>query len=162
MDPRIYADMQTESPFRIYRKTILGKIYVSVINPFTGSPEGIVLEGKKDSESSTYKIWSEMEDVYFKRANRRHFELGNVIEVVIPKVNVEEVEKPIEQYTDGELIGILNTKYASLQKTLRETNTEAVLLRLLQLAEENNKTEKTVASIKSRLSAVQLPVKQQE
>jgi hypothetical protein len=153
-DPRVFASMQSASPYASYRKTILGKVYVMVLNPFTNKPEGILLEGEpKEDDKAVIDVWSEMEDLYFKRQNRKHFQEGTIIKV-------QREEKPevhtIEQYSDEELKEVINYRYITLNKTLNEITTAPVLMRMLDLAREMEKSERIVKAIEARLSAVQL------
>ena len=45
MSADVFSAMQTDKPHAVYKKTILGKVFVTVLNPFDESPEGILLQG---------------------------------------------------------------------------------------------------------------------
>ncbi|NMC34389.1 MAG: hypothetical protein GYA36_18345 [Veillonellaceae bacterium] len=155
IDARIFSAMQTGEPYSVYQKTIVGKVYVTILSPFDHKPQGMILSGMPKDKTAKVELWSEKEDVFFKRANAKHFELGNIIEV--KQQNAKEVvtEKSIEQFSDEELSKVLNGTYASFQKTLRKCESEAVVYRLLTMAEEQEKPSKLVDSIKARLAELQ-------
>ena len=150
---QIYSAMQLNKPFKTYRKTILAKVSVNILDPFTDIPTGILLTGNPKTDSNaSIDLWSEKEDVFFKRMNKRHFEIGNLLEIV----RVEEVrERTIESYTDEELSTIINSKFLSLQSILNKTDSVAVLLRMIDLAEGLEKSDKIMSALKSRLSELQ-------
>ena len=154
LDARTISAMQSGTPYASYKKTILGKVYVTVLNSFSGTPEGMILQG--DGPDSTVDVWTEKEDLFFKRMNRKHFEVGNIIPFA--NMAMQEAPKPIEQYTDEELRGVVNQRFISLQKTLQEIKTEPVLTRLLAVARQEEKSEKIITAITSRLSDVQAGV----
>ena len=41
----IYSAMQEDEPLARYKKTILGKVHVIALNPFTEESEGVILQG---------------------------------------------------------------------------------------------------------------------
>jgi hypothetical protein len=142
-------------PIKSYTKTILGKIYVMVLDRFSGQPVGILLSGdpRKQDDGSIVEIFSEVEDIYFRKANKRHFEVGNIIPFT---KKVEPKERTIEEYSDEELTVLVNQKFLALQHTLNKTVSVAVLFRMLNLAEANDKSEKIISAIKARISEVQM------
>jgi hypothetical protein len=154
-DPQTYANMQTGKPYASYRKTILGKVYVNVLDPFNNQPTGFIIAGRPDSEEAIYDVFSEMEDVYFKRSNRKHFDMGELIKFERPTVEVVK-EKTIEQYSDEELKEVINFPYMKLRKYIDGTEVEAVLFRMIDLAREMEKSEKIIRLLEGRLSEIQL------
>jgi hypothetical protein len=155
IDARVFSAMQTGVPYKTYIKTVLGKVYVTILEPFSGQPTGYILEGnpRRNNEGCILKIWSEPQDMFFRTTNKRYFENGTIIDYVAPVE--EEKEKPIESYTDDELKVVINQKYFALEKTLNNTKNEAVLFRMKTLAKEMEKSEKIVQAITARLSEVQ-------
>jgi len=150
----IYSAMQVGKPYKSYRKTILGKVYVTILDPFTQeTPIGIHLEGEPTTdERAIVDIWSEKEDVFFKRMNKRHFETGNLI----PYIREEkEAKRTVENSTDEELKALINKPFLSLQAVLNKTNSEALVFRILTLAKELEKSDKIIKAIESRLSEIQ-------
>lgn len=154
-DPEVYSKMQIGEPYKTYRKTILGQVYVTVLDPFSGEPVGQILRGdpKKNEEGCIIDMWSEREDVFFKRMNRRQFELGNLI---VYKRPLEEPPKSVNEFTDEELSALLDTRYfLKLQAALNKMTSIAPVSRLLQIAEDREKSEKFVNAIKARMSELQ-------
>jgi hypothetical protein len=155
-DPQVFSDMQSGSPYATYRKTILGKVNVTILDPFTMKPEMILLEGEpKTDERASIDIWSEVADLYFRRQmpNKKHFQEGTLIKIT-KEVKVEPHN--IEQYSDEELKEVLKYKYIALSKTLNDINTAPVLMRMVDLAKEMDLSEKITKAIETRLSEVQL------
>ncbi|HAQ02274.1 TPA: hypothetical protein DCQ22_00025 [Candidatus Nomurabacteria bacterium] len=150
--------MQTGKPFKSYKKTILAKIYVQVLDPFSETPVGLILEtNPKFPGKDIVDIWSEKEDVFFRRANRRQFDEGNIIVYAHP--DETEQEPKIESYSDEKLTEIVNSKFLSLQSILNKVETEAVLHRMITIAKEQEKSVKIIGAIESRLSEInKLPV----
>jgi hypothetical protein len=154
-DPQVFSAMQTGKPYATYCKTTLGKVHVMVISPWEKTPVGIILSGepKKDPDSFV-DTWSQQEDVYFRNANKTHFSTGDII-----KVEREYKEEPhtMEQYSDEELREVLALRFISFVKVLSEVKSEAVASRLLDLAEDMDKSEKITSKIKAKLSELQTP-----
>jgi len=156
LNSEIYGMMQEGKPYKSYIKTILGKVYVQVINPFDGKLEGRIVEGnpKRDPESCIVDIWTEKENVYFRRANKRHFETGSVIEYhrreETPKA------KAVHEYSDEELKELINSKFLTLQSVVNKLDSVPVLFRMVTLAKEIDKSEKIVKFLEGKLSEVQL------
>jgi hypothetical protein len=151
----MYSSMQTGVPYKTYKKTILGKVYVSAIDPFSEQITGYLLYGdpKRGDESCFIDMWSERDDLFFRKSNRVHFEKGYLMETV--RKHEEPVETPIEQASDETLKGIINMKFLALQSKLNKIKTEAVLLRILDLAREMDKSEAIIRAIEARLTEVQ-------
>ncbi len=152
-----FSAMSTGKPLKTYKKTILGRVYVTALDMMTGvpTPTGFILEGdpKRNDPGSMIDIWSEQEDYFFKRTNKRHLDQGVIIEFK----RSAEVEKPktIEQSSDDELKAMINKPFLALQATINKTNSIATLFRIKTLAEELEKSEKVVRAIESRISEVQ-------
>jgi len=151
----VYRAMQVGRPFRSYIKTPISKVYVTIFDPLKRKETGLILSGNpraKKNDTAIVDVWSEMEDVFFKRLNRRHFEQGTIIPYTRSTV-VEE--KTIEQYTDEELKVVLSQKFAALNATISTINELAPINRLLYLAREEEKSEKIVRLIEARLADIQ-------
>lgn len=151
-DSTVFSAMQTGKPHATFKKTILGQVYVTVLSPFSNQPEGLLLTGAKDSETSMVDVWSEMEYVFFKRLNKRHLERGILIQI---EKQEAKVEKFIEQYSDEELINVINQKYIAFQKVLSGITSEAVLFRMLDLAKELEKSAKIIGVIEAKIAELQ-------
>lgn len=154
LDARMVSAMQSGTPFSSYKKTILGKVYVTVLNSFSGIPEGLILQGEENDETVKVDLWSEREDVFFKRMNRKQFETGNIIPAARPAEVVEE-PKTIEQYNDDEMRTIVNMNYLKLQKLLATVTSEAVVLRMINIARAEEKSEKIINAFTAKLSEIQ-------
>ena len=151
----VFSAMQTEKPYKSYRKTVLGRVFVHVLDPFDGKADGVILFGVKQlDETGIVDVWSEREDVFFKKMNKTHFETGNIIEFVREEKQEPE-EKTIEAYSDAELKEVINQKWFALQSAINNTKSEAVLYRMKTLAEEMGKSSKIVDALIARLSEVQ-------
>lgn len=150
----INSAMYGGSPLKSYIKTILGKVYVTVWDSFTGGPEGVILFGdpRKGDDTCVVDIWTEEEDYYFRTKNKRHLQTGDVI-LYTRKTEVKE--RTVEEFTDEELTEILNKKYFALQNVLNSTTSVAVLFRIRSLAEKLEKSDKIMSAIDGRISEVQ-------
>lgn len=155
LSPDIYSKMQTDSPFKVYKKTILGQVAIWVINPFSGNPECQILRGdpKKNEPNCFISLWSEKEDAYFKRANERQFEMGNIVAYTKP---LEERKPTVNELTDEQMEEIINAKgFMKLQATLNKMTAVAPVYRMLQIAEDNEKSEKILGAIRKRMAELQ-------
>lgn len=157
----VYSLMQAGTPYKSYIKTILGKVYINVLNQFSGAPEGRIIKGnpKSDVESCIIDMWSEKEDVYFKRTNKRHFETGTIIEYT-RKPAIEKA-KAVQEFSDEELRGLLNSKFLTLQSVVNKITVVPPLFRMVELAKEMEKSDKIVKFLEGKLSEVQLAEFQQ-
>ena len=153
----VYSAMQTGEPYKVYKKTILGKVFLKVLNPFDGSVEGIILHGNpaKNQEGCFIEVWSEKEDVFLKRMNREHFKQGTV-QAWKRQPNIKK-EKLYSEYTDDDVKEIVMAKFMKLRSVLNKTESEAFVLRILDMAREMERSEKIIQEITARLSEIQNP-----
>lgn len=149
----VFSAMAEGEPYKIYKKTILGKLHLSVLNPFTQVPEGIILEGRKNEPGCFIEIWTPMEDKYLQRMNRKHFEKGYLVEYTKP-INI--IETSPNQITDEEIEELLNKPFKSLEHALKKFDSVAPVYRIKQMAEEMEKSEKIIKHIDARLSELEL------
>lgn len=150
----IFSKMQEGTPLLSYKKTILGQVGVHVLNPFTGQPEDRILKGdpKTNDDGCIVDLWSNAEVIYFQRANKRHFETGNLIE---HKRSTFTPEKSVNEITDEEIVAILNSRFFSLQNKINEFTSPAPVHRFLNIAKEMEKSEKIIKAIEARLSELE-------
>lgn len=152
----IYSAMIGGRPYKTYMKKILGRVYVTALNMMTGTPtpEGILLVGdpSKGETGTMFDVFSEQEDYFFRKMNKRHFDAGILIE---HKREQTETERTIEQFSDEELRTIIAKPFKALEASLNSTKSVATLYRILTLAQEMEKSEKVIRHIESRLSEVQ-------
>lgn len=156
VDASIFSLMQEETPFKSYKKTILAKVYVNIIDPFTGKPAGLIVEGNPTgptAEDCIIDVWDQKGDSFFRAANKKQFQKGNIIEY---KRKKGKAEKSVNEVTDEELETILNSKFFAFQKSLNLFTAVAPVFRLLEKAKELEKTEKYISNIESKLSELQL------
>lgn len=163
LDYQTASAMQAGKPFKTYKKVVLGRVYVSALDPFTGQPSGVMLYGdpKRDDKTCYIDMWTERDDNFFKRANEVHFKAGYILES--RPIEKKEEELPIEQYSDDQLKGIINLRYLALQAKLNKIESEPVLYRMIGLAKDMEKSAKISGAIEARLSEVQgISVDQEE
>jgi len=159
MSPEMYAAMQTGDPHKVYKKTILGKVFVQILNPFDGTPEGIILEGNpnKDDDECFVQLWSEKEHQFFKKMNKKHLTNGFLVPVSIEKFTKEKKPKGIDysSFTDEDIEKIVNSRFLALRAHLNKVDSEAHIYRLLSKAEELEKSSGIVNAIKGRIAELQ-------
>jgi hypothetical protein len=151
----VFSAMQTGSPYKSYIKTILGKVDVMIWNSFKNEPEGRILQGNprsNDKDGSIIDVWNEMEDMFFKRMNKKHFEQGTIINY--KRSNIPEPKSP-NDVTDEELTEILTFPYIKFQHKLAEFTSVAPLFRIKGLAVEQERSAKYINYIESLISKMQ-------
>ena len=155
-DVQTYSAMQIGSPFRTYKKTILGKVYVKILDPFRaeqGVPSDIMLQGdpRRSDEGCFVDVWSEKEDVYLRRMNPSHFKEGVLISYDRTKHPVESDVNPFNVMTDEELFELLNSPFFKLQNAYNKMTSQAPVMRLLDMARQEEKSEKIIRALEGRL-----------
>lgn len=155
MDRAVFSAMKGGEPYKKYIKTILGMVFVTVLNPFSGKPEGVNLRGEPDGANPlTYvEIWSPKEDIFFQRMNKGHFTAGNLR---LLSEAVPEAPRSPNDITNDEIDELLGKKFLALKNKLNQFTAVGPVYRLLRRAEELDKSEKIVASIKARLAELEL------
>jgi len=150
----LYSAMQEGTPLKSYIKTILGKVYIEVLDPFSDQPMGKILEGdpKKFEKGTIYDVWTTRQEVFLRNRNESQFSNGILVEYV--RSNAPR-EKTIEESTDSELSEIINSKYLGLQAKLNKIVSIPVLFRMVSLAHELDKSDKIIGAIEARLSELQ-------
>jgi hypothetical protein len=146
-DLDVYSAMQTGNPYKSYRKTILGKVFVDVWDNFNNKPKEVGLFG--NPENAIIDIWSEKENQFFKNINKKLFDDGLVIEVDRAKL---PPQPEVKVYSDEELSELLKTKFFKLRSILNNLYNDTTLTRLLDIAREMEASEKTIKTIEARLS----------
>ena len=155
---RDYAILEDAKPFKTYIKTILGKVRIVILSPFSGEPEEVILEGNpraKNNESSLIDVYSNKEDMYFRRANSYHFKNGNIIEYTRkgePKISEDELANSL---TDDQMRELLNSKFLSLQSKVNKMTSVAPVFRMRELAIEMDKSESYIKFLEGKLSELQ-------
>jgi hypothetical protein len=143
-------------PYASYVKTILGRVGVTVWDRFTQTPAYVILSGDphRKAETAIVDVWNQREDSFLRRNNKRQFEKGILIPYTRPENVV--VETPIEQFTDEQLKEIVNSKFLALQNRLNKIQGVPVLFRMINIAEDLEKSSKITDAIKARISEIQL------
>jgi len=153
----MYSAMQSDNPYATYKKVILGKASVKVINPFSENPEEIILEGNpgKNEEGCFIDVWTLEQDMFFQRINETLIKQG----VIVPYDRVSKpIVKTVNEYnvkTDEELYEILTAPFFTLSNALEKMDSEAPVQRLLSIAEDEEMSEKKINHIRQRLAELQ-------
>ena len=151
-DLDLYAAMQEgKEPLARYKKTIVGKVHVVALNPFSEEPEGVLLEG--DSDKAYIELWDVKQLVFFERMNRSHLEAGRVVKLA--KAPEPPPPSP-NQLSDDEIDKLLDGKYKALRARLDKFTDTAPILRLLNRARELEKSEKIIKHLEERISQIEL------
>ena len=157
MDASTFNLMQTKDPIKSYIKTILGKVFVNVLNPFTDEIDGIILVGnpKEHPNTSIVDIWSEKAEVFFLNANQKHFEEGTIIPY--KKEDVEQTEEErLNTLSDEEIEVLLKSKFFTLSNAVNKMTAVAPVYRTLEMAKELEKSEKIIKFLDGRISEIQM------
>lgn len=151
----VFSKMQAGKPFASYKKSILGKVEVKVINPFNGEPERRLLIGnpRTNEDEVIVDVWSEQEDLFFRKFNKRNFDMGYIIPFTRPE-NPEVEENPNE-ITDEEIEKLLSTRFFTLQKRVNEFTSVAPVFRMKEKAIELEKSEKIVKFLEGKMMELQ-------
>jgi hypothetical protein len=151
-DYDVFSAMQEgQEPLARYTKTIVGKVHVLALNPFSEQPEGVILEGT--DKDSYIELWDNKALVFFEKMNRPHIAAGRIIKM--EKAPVPPPPSP-NQLTDEEVDGLLNGKYMTLKYKLEKFTEIAPVLRLLNRARELEKSEKLIKHLEERMSQIEL------
>jgi hypothetical protein len=142
-----------ESPIAIYRKDILGKVFVTVLNPFMNTPEGVLLQGNDDD--SYVELFDNKSLAFFERVNRDHIRAGR-----LTKVKTKPVPEPSPNIISDDEIDVLldgkKTKFLALKAKVTTFTEEAPVKRLLDRARELDKSDKLVTFLEQTLSDLQV------
>jgi hypothetical protein len=152
----LFDAMQEGKPLARFRKTILGKVHVVILNPFTQNPEGIILSGNpqriEEWPDMVVELWSPKEKVFFERMNKKHIDAGRVIEIK----DVPQAPPSPNKISDEQIDKLLNSKFLALKNRLDKFTDEAPIFRILNRARELDKSEKIIKHIEEKLSELQL------
>lgn len=156
-DAKVYSAMQKDAPYATYKKVILGKASVKVINPFSENPEEHILEGNpgKNDKGCFVDVWSVEGDMFFQKMNELLLKQGVL-------VSYDRESKPlvvdINEYNvmdDKELFELLKAPFFSLEAALNKMDSEAPVQRMLVIAEQEEISSKRIGHIEARLAELQ-------
>lgn len=151
-DYDVYSAMQEgQEPLARYRKTIVGKVHVIALNPFSEQPEGVLLEGEDDG--SYVELWDSKALVFFERMNRSHIQAGRLVKM---EKTPEPPPPSPNQLTDEEIDKLLEGKFLSLKSRVNKFTETAPLLRLLNRARELEKSEKIIKYLEEEMSKLEM------
>lgn len=151
-DYSLFSAMQTGEYYSAYRKTIPARVAVTVLNPFNNEPEGILLEG--EGEKSYVVLWNVMQDMFFRRMNKRHLDTGTVIPYTVPQT-AENKEPTVDQFDDEALKALIKSPFQAFKNALNKTESVSTVHRIKKLAEELGVSVKIMKHIDARLSEIE-------
>jgi hypothetical protein len=151
-DYDVFSAMQVgKEPLARYKKTIVGKVHVVALNPFSDTPEGVLLEGNGDK--SYIELWDSKQLVFFEKMNKNHLQAGRLI-----KMDKEPEPEPPSpnQLSDDDVDKLLEGRFLTLKSRLDKFTDTAPVLRLLNRARELEKSEKIIKRLEERISQIEL------
>lgn len=151
-DYDVFSAMQAGvEPLARYRKTIVGKVHVVALNPFSEQPEGVLLEG--DGIGSYIELWDAKQLVFFQRMNKSHLDAGRIVKM--EKLPETPVPSP-NQLTEDEIDKLLDGKFPTLKARLAKFTDTAPALRILNRARELEKSEKIIKHLEERIAELEI------
>ena len=140
---------------RVYRKAIVGKVCVKLLDQYTGKQVEVLLTGEPGKalmEDIEVSLYTKMEVNYFERQNRGLIERGSLILVS------EEGNTPVRMenaISDEQITELLTGTYTVLAAAIKKISSVTTLNRILKVAEDLNRLIKTINLIKSQIEKVQ-------
>lgn len=160
LETKDYGAIENISPYTSYIKTILGQVYVTVLSPFNNEPEGVILAGnprvEKELEGCIVDVWSQKEDMYFRRVNSKNLEIGYIIPYTRTAPMKISEEEELNSMSDEEMRELLKGKFFLLQSKVNKMTSVAPVFRLIQLAKEMEKSVKIINYLEGKLAELQL------
>lgn len=156
-----FGIVEDVKPFASYIKTILGQVYVTVLSPYSGKPEGVILSGnprnQKEIDGCIVDVWNQKEDMYFQKVNATHLTMGYLVKYTRPLTKAPPTEEEIvNNMSDDEMKAILKEKFFVLQNKVNKMTSVAPVYRLLEIAKEMEKSNKIIAYLEGKLAELQL------
>jgi len=145
--------MQEGKPYATYKKTVLGRVLVRLLDPIRLIETEVVLSGDPNDnpESAIVSVWSSSEDKYLQRNNKPHLESG----MLIPCEPAEMEISNLNQISDEDVEEILSQPYFTLKNRLSTFTSTVPVRRFLIMAEKMNRPIKTIDYIKEVLSGME-------
>lgn len=141
------------TPSSRWVKVQLAKISVRVLDPMSGLPVEIIVEGdpNKERDRCIVDCWTPLETAFFERNNRYHILNGNIV----PFNKPVETKVSSNTLTDEEIDTVLEKKFMAVKNLLSKLDSPVPVERILQRATEMNKPVATINAIKARLAELQ-------
>lgn len=156
---RDYGILEETPPYKSYIKTVLGRVRVIILSPFSGEPEEVILTGNpkgRDRETCIIDVYSSKEDMYFKKVNSVHFKNGEIIEHTRVNHPVEPTDEDLaNSLSDEEMKKLLHSKFFSLQSVVNKMTSVAPVFRMIELARDEDASERYVKYLEGRLAELQ-------
>lgn len=152
----IFAKMQVGEPYRRYKKTILGKVFVYYLDPFESKVSSKLMAGnpRKNEDGCFFETWDTKGDMFFRNSNKDHFKNNRLIEVSLKKEVL--VTKTTDDMTDEQMTELVNARgFVKLQQALNKMVSIPAVSRLYEIAEQQEKSDKILSAINKRLSELQ-------
>jgi len=142
-------------PEKVYRKVIVGKVVVRIIDPFSGKRTELLVEGDPkvtDPAELEVSLWTPLEVKFFEKFNKGLIENGSL---VVAGSKSERIINFANALSDEELKDLVTDRYFTFKKRLGEITSETTVQRLLQIAKDVNRPAKTLQTIELRLEEIQ-------
>jgi hypothetical protein len=160
-DMKINDAIHTTNPIASWKKTIKAKVAVWTYDSITEKPEQVILYG--DGEDSQYHAYTDVEVTFFKRMNKKAIAQGLVIEFTPENSDLEIEYEFLANATDAQLKEFLSQSFLKMKKDLKKVTSEAVMVRLLRIATEEEKSETILNLLREKLSEIQaIPIIKEE
>lgn len=150
----VYAAMQEgKEPVARYKKSIVGQVQVSVLDPFSDKPTYLLLKGVDGDKDSMIDLWTNKQLVFFERMNNSHIKAGRLI-----KTSTKQAEPVLSpnQVSDEEIDELLSSKIAILREKVETFTETPPILRLLNRARELEKSERVVKYLEEQMAKLEL------
>lgn len=155
----VFSAMAEDKPVVTYVKTIVGKVHLTVLDPYSGKPVPVTLQGSPaaNNPKAVVQVWSTKDNQFFKQMNREHLAAG-VLKPLTPVEEVARKQEPVSPNTisDEEITEILNKPFLALKNKLNSFTAPAPVYRFERMAEEMEKSEKILEAIRARASELEL------
>jgi hypothetical protein len=154
----MFAAMQADKPHSIFKKGILGKVALNVLNPWSGEPEVVILQGvpERNDDGCFFKTYSVEATLFIKNMNKPLFDKGAILEVKQQEKKPKSEAAKLNSATDDELDKILNTPWLGFTAKVNKMTSSAPVYRLLVLAREQEKSESYTKFLEEKLAELEV------
>lgn len=150
----VFAAMQEgKEPLARYTKTIVGKVHVTAIDPFSDKPVEVILEGPNNERKASIELWTNKYLLFFERVNYRHIQSGR-----LTKASTTTISEPISpnQLSDEEIDALLNDKFLALKARVEKFTDIAPVHRFIVRARTLDKSEKIIKFLEEKASQIEI------